>query len=72
MDSDLCGHDFSRVCDFKMMKKENHRGNSGYTRRDFLGEASCAALSGSAAFSSILNLSLLGALAADELPVGDD
>ncbi|MDA7610032.1 DUF1501 domain-containing protein [bacterium] len=54
------------------MKKENHRGNSGYTRRDFFGEASCAALSGSAAFSSILNLSLLGDLAADELPVGDD
>ena len=55
-----------------MMKRENHSGNSGYTRRDFLGEASCAALSGSTAFSSILNLSLLSDLAADELPAGDD
>ena len=26
MDSDLCGHDFSRVCDFEMMMRENHRG----------------------------------------------
>ena len=50
--------------------RENQCGSSGYTRRDFLGEASCAALSGSAAFSSILNLSFLGDLAADELPVG--
>ena len=72
MDSDLCGHDFSRICNFEIMMRENHRGGSAYTRRDFLGEASCAALSGSSALSSILNLSLLGDLAADELPVGDD
>lgn len=52
--------------------KTNGEGRNRYSRRDFLGEASCATLSGSAALGSILNLSLLGGLAADESPTGDD
>ncbi|MEN8869448.1 MAG: DUF1501 domain-containing protein [Akkermansiaceae bacterium] len=52
--------------------RANDRDNNGYTRREFLGETSCAAVAGSAALGSILNLGLLGTLAADELPPGDD
>lgn len=37
-----------------------------------MGEASCAAVAGSAALGSLVNLSLLGKLAAEEAPSGDD
>ena len=41
-------------------------------RREFIGEASCGAMAGSAALGSLLNLNLIGNLAADEVPDGDD
>ncbi len=41
------------------------------SRRRFLGEASCAAIGGSAVLGSILNLKLAGTLAAEEA-AGDD
>lgn len=41
-------------------------------RRNFIGEASCGAVAGSAALSSLLNLNLIGKLAADEVAEGDD
>ncbi len=41
-------------------------------RREFIGEASCGAIAGSAALGSLLNLNLIGKLAADEVPEGDD
>ena len=50
------------------MKKDS----KNLTRRQFVGEASCAAVAGSAALGSLLNIGLLGKLAADEAPAGSD
>ncbi len=51
---------------------ENEKDCRNVTRRRFMGEASCAAVSGSAALGSLLNLNLMGKLAAEEVPEGDD
>lgn len=56
----------------KGMMKEDHKSQDAIGRRKFMGEASCAAVAGSAALGSLVNLSLLGKLAAEEAPAGDD
>lgn len=52
--------------------KGDHTSQDAMGRRRFMGEASCAAVAGSAALGNLLNLSLLGKLAAEEAPAGDD
>lgn len=52
--------------------KSSYQREADVSRRAFIGDASCKALSGSAALGSLLNLGLMSRLAADELPAEDD
>ena len=52
--------------------RSSYQREAEISRRVFIGDASCKALSGSAALGSLLNLGLMSRLAADELPAGDD